>query len=54
MKNFRTYDLAKDFYNDCKILKLQQPLKDQFDRAILSIVLNLAEVAPGKAWEEKV
>ena len=28
-------------------------LADQFTRASTSIVLNLAEVAPGKAWEEE-
>ncbi len=43
MKNFRTYDLAKQFHKDCQNLSLKQPYKDQFDRALLSIVLNLAE-----------
>ncbi len=43
MKNFRTYHLAIEFYNDCKTLKLRGALKDQFDRALLSIPLNLAE-----------
>ena len=43
MKNFRTYYLAKQFHRDCQKIKLQQPYKDQFERALLSIVLNLAE-----------
>jgi four helix bundle protein len=43
MKNFITYELAKQFYKDCQKLKLKAPLKDQFDRAILSVILNLAE-----------
>jgi four helix bundle protein len=43
MKNFRTYELAKQFYKDCQKLKLKAPLKDQFDRAILSVILNLVE-----------
>ena len=43
MKNFRTYQLAKSFYQDCQSLKLTQPAKDQFDRALLSVLLNLAE-----------
>ncbi len=43
MKNFRTYDLAKQFHHECQKLRLRVPYKDQFDRAILSIVLNLAE-----------
>lgn len=43
IQNFRTYELAKAFYKDCQNLKLKQPAKDQFDRAVLSIVLNFAE-----------
>lgn len=43
MRNFRTLDLAKTFYKDCQSIKLKPPFKDQFDRALLSVVLNLAE-----------
>ncbi len=43
MKNFRTYELAKTLYLDCKDLKLRKPLKDQFERALLSVVLNIVE-----------
>ncbi len=43
MKNFRTYEIAKQFHKDCQKLRLKAPYKDQFDRAILSVVLNLAE-----------
>jgi four helix bundle protein len=43
MKNFRTYDMAVAFYEQCQTLKLKQPLKNQFDRCTLSVVLNLAE-----------
>lgn len=43
MKNFRTYDLAMAFYCDCKGLKFKAPFKDQFDRALLSMLLNLVE-----------
>jgi four helix bundle protein len=42
-KNFRTYDMAKTFYQSCNSLKLYGPMRDQFRRASLSIVLNLAE-----------
>jgi four helix bundle protein len=42
-KNFRTYEMAKSFYQSCKSVRLRSPLKDQFERASLSIVLNLAE-----------
>ena len=43
MKNFRTYELAKHFYKECQKLKLKAPYRDQFDRALLSVVLNLVE-----------
>ncbi len=43
LHNFRTYQLAKTFYSDCQGLKLREPIKNQFERAVLSIVLNLAE-----------
>ena len=43
MKNFRTYDLAKRFYKDCQGIKLKAPFKDQFDRALLSTLLNIVE-----------
>lgn len=44
MKNFRTYELAKTFYQKGLKIKFSNLiLKDQFERASLSIVLNLAE-----------
>ena len=43
MKNFRTYQLAKELYLECQGLKLPIYLKDQLDRASLSVALNLAE-----------
>ncbi len=43
MKRFRTYQIALSFYKDCKRLRLQNPIKNQFERASLSIVLNLSE-----------
>jgi four helix bundle protein len=43
MKNFRTYDLAKQFYKECSDLSFKAPFKDQFDRALLSVLLNLVE-----------
>jgi len=45
MKNFRTYQLSIQFYKDCQSIKLSSVAKDQFDRAALSISLNLAEGA---------
>ena len=43
MKKFRTYQLAINFYKNASKLKLNNPFRDQYQRALLSIVLNLAE-----------
>ena len=43
MKNFRTYQLALELARQSKSIRLQAPYKDQFQRAILSIALNVAE-----------
>ena len=43
MKQFRTYQLAKELFHDLKVLKVNAVMRDQLDRASLSIVLNLAE-----------
>ena len=43
MKNFRTYQLAIEFYKNSSNLKLPRHLKDQLSRASSSIALNLAE-----------
>ena len=43
MKNFRSYQQALALYHSCQKLKLQGALKNQFERALLSIVLNLSE-----------
>lgn len=44
MKNFRTYQLALSFYEECKRIKIRnRHTRDQFERASLSIVLNIAE-----------
>ena len=43
MKNFRTYNLAVQFYQSCQQLTLPRHLRDQLDRAASSIALNLAE-----------
>ena len=42
-QNFRTYQLAKEFYQNCKEINARYHLKDQLLRASLSVVLNLAE-----------
>ena len=43
MRKFKTYQLANQFYRNSQRLHLKEPLKNQFKRAALSIVLNLAE-----------
>ena len=45
MKNFRTYQIAVEFYRLTAALKVKHPLKDQLNRASSSIALNLAEGA---------
>jgi four helix bundle protein len=43
MKNFRTYQLALELNRASRSVKLKNPHRDQFQRAVLSILLNLAE-----------
>ena len=43
MKKFKTYYLATQFYHKSNRLNLRGPMRNQFQRACLSIVLNLAE-----------
>jgi four helix bundle protein len=43
LKNFRTYHLAKEFYEECETIKCKAHIKDQLSRASLSVVLNIAE-----------
>ena len=42
-RKFRTYELAKSFYQKCCEIKLSGAMKNQFERASLSIILNIAE-----------
>ena len=53
MKNFKTYQLAIQFYNNSKNLYLKEPLRNQFQRATLSIVLNLAEGSAKTSRKER-
>ena len=43
MEKFKTYRLAVQFFYKSNNLNLKGPMKNQFQRASLSIVLNLAE-----------
>ena len=43
LKNFQTYQLAEELFYTCEKLKLRHYMKEQLQRAALSIVLNLSE-----------
>jgi hypothetical protein len=43
MENFRTFNIAVEFYRLCKPLCLPRNLKDQLERASSSVALNLME-----------
>ena len=45
IRNFRTYNMAVEFYRSCSALKADRHLKEQLSRASSSIALNLAEGA---------
>jgi four helix bundle protein len=50
LTNFRTYQLALEFAKECVTVQCPYYLKDQFQRASSSVVLNLAE-GSGKPTE---
>lgn len=54
MKSFRTLDLAQEYYQITKKLKLSPHLKDQFLRATSSIALNLSEGNAKTSIKEKL
>lgn len=55
MKNFRTYELAKEFYRSIEQIDWPSHLRDQALRAASSVVLNVAEGAglPSKKQKSK-
>ena len=53
MEKFKTYKLAIQFYQNSCNLNLKAPMKNQFQRACLSIVLNLAEGSAKSSAKER-
>jgi four helix bundle protein len=54
LKDFRAFDLSKQFYHRCKYLRMPIHLKDQLMRASASIALNLAESSGRESEREKL
>ena len=53
MKKFKTYQLAIQFYHISKDLDLKGPMRNQFQRALLSIPLNLSEGSAKSSAKER-
>lgn len=51
--NFRTYDLAIEFYKQSQKIKVPQHLRNQLDRAASSVSMNLAEGNAKFSFKEK-
>ena len=43
LANFKSYQMALELYKKCEHIKAKAFLKDQLERASLSVVLNLVE-----------
>ncbi len=54
LQNFRTHNLAVEFYKDCKKVTLPAYSKDQLRRAAFSVALNLAEGAAKPTLKDRV
>ena len=52
-QNFRTLQLAKSLYQQCTGLAIKGEIRDQLERASLSIYLNLAE-GSGRTGKDRV
>ena len=50
---FRTLELAVEFFQACQGIKLNGAFKNQFERALLSIPLNLSEGSAKPSAKER-
>jgi four helix bundle protein len=53
MKRFLALDLAVELYKACEALKLKNPIRDQFQRASLSVALNITEGSGRSSLKDK-
>ena len=53
LDNFKTFQLAVDYYQACKALKLPTHLKDQMLRASARIALNAAEGSAKRTLQDQ-
>lgn len=53
LKDFKSFQLAKEFHWACKTLKISKYLQDQLLRASSSVVLNLAEGSGKRTPQEQ-
>ncbi|MBI3557631.1 MAG: four helix bundle protein [Deltaproteobacteria bacterium] len=54
LKDFRAFQISKEFYQRCKTIKLPAFLRDQLARASSSIALNLAESSGKRTSRDRV
>jgi four helix bundle protein len=52
--NFRTLNLAMDIYKKASKLSLKGAMKSQYDRALLSVVLNISEGSAKPTRKDRV
>jgi hypothetical protein len=51
MKNFRTLELAVEYYNQVKNIKIPRHLKEQLLRSASSISLHFSRSHPWRGWK---